>query len=392
MGWLGKGHEGAVVSLLLAVACATGDPFEPNLGLGDEGTASGSTTSSGAGETDGSDGGDGPVMTSAPGTTAEPPGTSTGPEEPETTTSGGPCTPSAWARDDDDDGYGDPNETVEACEAPPGHVADATDCDDGDETVFPGANEPCGGPDKNCDFVAPALCNSCLQLLGSGNGDDSGLYTIDVDGPDEPLPPAQVYCDQQTDGGGWTLVQRTVWDPAQTNALRTGYAAWHDQTLGNPSPGQGYRLQGAAWGNLNLQLEHMLRHDIRQTDGTACEPLFYLGSSGELTVSDTQALLTGLTADVAMVGSTELSTVDSGPSTNCVATNLGVPWFFGQCCATCPVYQGGYWTEPHPMVSYVHSTPDLTGQVETDVCSGTPELAINGSVYRGLDAMEYYLR
>jgi len=292
----------------------------------------------------------------------------------------------------DDDGYGDPDDTTEACAQPPGYVPDTTDCDDGDGDVFPGANEPCGGPDRNCDFEAPPLCNSCLQLLDSGNGDVSGLYTIDPDGPVQPLPPSQVWCDQTTDGGGWPLVQRTVWEPSQTNALRTGFEAWRDQTVGNPAAGLGFRLMGEAWGHLNLQLDHMLRHEIRMLDGGSCEPLFYVGIGGELTVEGGVALLTGLTADVSITSGTELSSTDSGPSQSCVNNNLGVPWFYGACCATCPTYQGAYWTEPHPMASYVHSVPDLFGNTQTEACSGPVETAINGSAYRGIAAMEYYLR
>ena len=53
--------------------------------------------------------------------------------------------------DADGDGYGDANAPVQACSAPAGHVADATDCDDGDATVYPNAPEICDGLDNDCD-------------------------------------------------------------------------------------------------------------------------------------------------------------------------------------------------------------------------------------------------
>ncbi len=56
-----------------------------------------------------------------------------------------------WYGDEDGDGYGDPHSSVTACEQPKGHVADATDCDDGDAAVNPAADELCNGVDDDCD-------------------------------------------------------------------------------------------------------------------------------------------------------------------------------------------------------------------------------------------------
>ncbi len=56
-----------------------------------------------------------------------------------------------WYADADQDGFGDPNVTTPACDQPPGYVADATDCDDGDAAQYPGADEYCNGEDDDCD-------------------------------------------------------------------------------------------------------------------------------------------------------------------------------------------------------------------------------------------------
>ncbi len=60
-------------------------------------------------------------------------------------------TPGTYYRDADGDGYGDPGTTAQDCSLPSGYVTDSTDCDDTDNTVYPGAPELCDGKDNNCD-------------------------------------------------------------------------------------------------------------------------------------------------------------------------------------------------------------------------------------------------
>ena len=58
-----------------------------------------------------------------------------------------------WYADVDGDGYGDAASTTAACSQPSGYVgsAAASDCDDGDASVNPGADERCDGVDDDCD-------------------------------------------------------------------------------------------------------------------------------------------------------------------------------------------------------------------------------------------------
>ena len=53
--------------------------------------------------------------------------------------------------DSDNDGYGDPSLTQNACAAPTNYVANYTDCDDSDPNINPDADEVCDGEDNNCD-------------------------------------------------------------------------------------------------------------------------------------------------------------------------------------------------------------------------------------------------
>jgi len=56
-----------------------------------------------------------------------------------------------WYADIDGDGYGDAQSPIEACEAPPGYVADNTDCNDTNPDIHPGAEEICNEIDDDCD-------------------------------------------------------------------------------------------------------------------------------------------------------------------------------------------------------------------------------------------------
>ena len=54
-----------------------------------------------------------------------------------------------WYLDEDGDGYG--GEAVVSCEAPAAYADNGADCDDTDETVYPGAEELSDGQDNDCD-------------------------------------------------------------------------------------------------------------------------------------------------------------------------------------------------------------------------------------------------
>ncbi|MFH1467356.1 MAG: MopE-related protein [Pseudomonadota bacterium] len=56
-----------------------------------------------------------------------------------------------WYADTDGDGFGNAAYALNACDPSSGWVADATDCDDLDEDIYPGAPERCNEVDDDCD-------------------------------------------------------------------------------------------------------------------------------------------------------------------------------------------------------------------------------------------------
>ena len=56
-----------------------------------------------------------------------------------------------WYADTDGDGAGNPNNSTQACDQPSGYLASATDCDDSDDSAYPGGTEVCDDVDNDCD-------------------------------------------------------------------------------------------------------------------------------------------------------------------------------------------------------------------------------------------------
>ena len=94
------------------------------------------------------------------------------------------CTQEIWYRDVDEDGAGDPDGGYLACEAPAGHVADSSDCNDQDASVYPGAAELCNGVDDDCD--------AAIDDLEAGDSDGGEWFYADADGDGFGDPSAAV--------------------------------------------------------------------------------------------------------------------------------------------------------------------------------------------------------
>ena len=96
-----------------------------------------------------------------------------------------------WYADLDGDGYGSSTTSQAACSAPPGYVADATDCDDLDPGTSPSGTEICDSvdADEDCDGAAD-------DADGQGAGGKTMYYVDgDSDGYGDNADAGAAWCD-----------------------------------------------------------------------------------------------------------------------------------------------------------------------------------------------------
>ncbi len=87
-----------------------------------------------------------------------------------------------WHHDSDGDGFGSMVISTIACDAPPSYVADATDCDDGDDDINPAATEICDDDDTDED---------CDGLADDSSASGKVTFYLDTDG--DGYPTASIY-------------------------------------------------------------------------------------------------------------------------------------------------------------------------------------------------------
>ena len=175
-----------------------------------------------------------------------------------------------WYADTDGDGFGDPDALNQACEPGAGETPNASDCDDTDPEVFPGAVELCDGIDNNCDGVADegGEVTTYADTDGDGFGDPGTALeecgstpgrVVDDSDCDDTNPDIHPDADEQcndvddncngdvdegidaiwyldSDGDGWGAVDQTASD-CEAPSGYTANAGDCDDTDAAVSPG-----------------------------------------------------------------------------------------------------------------------------------------------------------
>ncbi len=162
--------------------------------------------------------------------------------------------------DEDGDGYGTTLTT--ACAITTGYALSGGDCDDSNANVHPGASEGCDGVDTNCDGVVSTILGSasgcpastCAEALASGATASGATWLTLTSGV-----LAEVWCDQVTDGGGWTLGFLRNSASVDSQALFGSGDVTVDALAGAPEDASASSAAAIGWLDLNLYTYDTLR-------------------------------------------------------------------------------------------------------------------------------------
>lgn len=215
-----------------------------------------------------------------------------------------------WYADADRDGYGDPEDTTDACDPPEGFVDNADDCDDTERTINPDGQEVCdgNGGDEDCDGLVDSdddsMDDSVLPYWYEDNDNDN--YGDPSSSPRHQCDAPSGYAanDEDCDDGDKNV------NPGETETCGNG----QDDNCDGSGNGCGLtgdidlttadvRIAGPANGNLGYSLAGVgdLDNDGLDdivvgafayfNDGTAYA--FYGGASGALNASSADVTFTG---------------------------------------------------------------------------------------------------
>ena len=179
--------------------------------------------------------------------------------------------------DNDGDGYGDPNQSIDSCFEPPSTSTDNTDCDDGNFYTNPGRDEVCNGSDDNCDGQIDNNAVNAQTFYLDYDGDGYGDATTSIS--ECTAPPGYVSDDTDCDDStilihpGLVEICNGIDDDC-SGAIDDGLA-FTDYYLDD---------DGDGYGDPNVSVSACAQPSAHVTDNTDCDDTTVLINPGETEV------------------------------------------------------------------------------------------------------------
>jgi hypothetical protein len=202
----------------------------------------------------------------------------------------------SWYADADGDGYGNPLEHQFSCRQPSGYVGDARDCDDGDDSVHPDADDVGNGIDDDCDGTVDEGGS------GSGGGAEVSYGELDL----------------STAADWWT-------GGSSGSGAGTALAGGHDIT----GDGTADLLLGAPGANTGGEFYFLRGEDLTLATGQSLDTASYSGGIGwsSPTAGDRMGASLAMLRDVEGDGTPDFAVGSPGVDDNAEDTGTVILWF-----------------------------------------------------------------
>ena len=139
-----------------------------------------------------------------------------------------------WYADTDGDTFGDPDSSLNACEAPEGYVDNDSDCADDDADINPDAAEICDSLDNDCDTEVDEEATDMSTWYTDGDGDGFGDDASSTDACDQPSGTAAAGgdCDDANANinPGAAEICDGLDNDCDSSTTEEGMATWTDST------------------------------------------------------------------------------------------------------------------------------------------------------------------
>ena len=179
-------------------------------------------------------------------------------------------------------------------------------------------------------MLKTAAAGDCLALKFAGNETTNGKYTIRPDG----ATAVEVFCDMETEGGGWTVVQRRI-DPS-VNFNRN----WGDYKKGFGNLQSNFWLGNDKIHLLTTSLKVSLRVNLRAFDGSKAHALykqFSVGDENSQYVLRVSSYIGGVGDSFTRQNGMKFSTKDSDNDLyfqGSCALRMSGAWWYSSCSGT----------------------------------------------------------